>query len=165
MMIEVREMDSYEIDNVLSGRDYGHLACAKDEQPYIVPIHYVYDERSIYVYTTEGKKSEIIESNPQVCLQVEEVTSNEDWRSVIVFGKAEEIIEPKEREKAIRLIRSSNPTLTPALTVRWMDCWVRENREVIYRIVPKTMTGRMAVKPKTNAVLATPRSGGKMRVY
>lgn len=151
-MIEVREMDNHEIDNVLSGHDYGHLACSRDDQPYIVPIHYVYDEANIYIYTTEGKKTEIIDTNPQVCLQVEEVASAEDWRSVIVTGKAKQITDPKEREKAIRLIRASNPSLTPAISVRWMDCWVRENREVIYRITPKMMTGRKSRPSKTKTV-------------
>jgi len=155
-MIEVRELDKYEIDNVLSGRDYGHLACSLDDRPYIVPIHYVYDGSNIYIYTTEGKKYEIIRSNPHVCLQVEHVASNEDWQSVIVTGEAKQITKPKEREKAVRLIRSSNPSLTPAISVRWMDNWVRENREVIYCITPKTMTGRMSVKSKSHAVFAPP---------
>ena len=164
-MLEVRELDKYEIDNLLSGRDYGHLACSLDDQPYIVPVHYVYDGTNIFVYTTEGKKSEIIQSNPQICLQVEEVTSNEDWQSVIVFGSAKKITEPKQREKAIRLIRSSNPSLTPALSVRWMDCWVRENNEVVYRVTPRTMTGRTALKSRTKVVLARPGTNGKCRLH
>ena len=164
-MIEVREMDQFEIDNVISGRDYGHLACSQNDQPYVVPVHYVYDESRIYIYTTEGKKTEIIDSNPHVCLQVEEVTNGEDWRSVIVVGDASQITEPKEREKAIRLIRAGNPTLTPALSVRWMDCWVRENREVIYRITPTAMTGRMSVKAKTNAVFTRPSSKRRAQIY
>lgn len=153
-MIEVQEMDKYEIDNVLAGRDYGHLACSEDDRPYIVPIHYVYDGTRIYIYTTEGKKTDIIQSNPQVCLQVEEVVNGEDWRSVVVVGKAQQILEPKDREKAIRLVRSSNPSLTPAISIRWMDCWVRENREVVYSITPEIITGRKSVNAETTAGFA-----------
>jgi nitroimidazol reductase NimA-like FMN-containing flavoprotein (pyridoxamine 5'-phosphate oxidase superfamily) len=164
-MIEVREMDNYEIDNLLSGRDYGHLACCKDDRPYVVPVHYVYDGSDIFIYTTEGKKSEIIQSNPLVCLQVEDVVNGEDWRSIIIEGTAIEISKPKEREKAIRLIRASNPSLTPAVSVRWMDCWVRENREVIYRITPKIKTGRKSVASELKAVFAKPRANEQMRIY
>ena len=164
-MIEVRELSKYEIDSVLSARDYGHLACSRDGEPYIVPIHFVYDGSVFFIYTTEGKKYEIIRANPKVCLQVENVAGNEDWQSVIVTGIATEITEPKERERAIRLVRTSNPSLTPALSVRWMDCWVRENREVIYSITPETMTGRRSVPSKTNAVFARPHSEEKMRIF
>jgi len=164
-MIEVRELSKHEIDEVLSASNYGHLACSRDGEPYIVPIHFVYDGSVFFIYTTEGKKNEIIRANPKVCLQVENVASNEDWQSVIVNGIAAEVTEPKEREKAIRLVRSSNPSLTPALSIRWMDCWVRENREVIYLITPKITTGRKAVKAKTSAVFAKPGREAANRIY
>ena len=38
-----------------------------------------------------------------------------------------------------------NPSLTPAVSIHWMDNWVRENIEVIYRIVPVDMSGRASV--------------------
>ena len=83
-MIEVQEMVKREIEEVLARVGYGHLACVRDDRPYIVPIHYAYDKPDIYIYTTDGMKSEIIRENPHVCLQVEEVVDNNDWRSIIV---------------------------------------------------------------------------------
>ena len=85
-------------------------------------------------------------ANPEVCLQTEEVDSNDTWKSVIVIGDAEEIVDRDERESAMEVIRKRNPELTPAISVRWMDNWVRENIEVIFRIIPKTKTGRATVK-------------------
>lgn len=38
-----------------------------------------------------AKKSAILAENPKICLQVEEVTDNERWQSVILNGQAEEI--------------------------------------------------------------------------
>jgi len=159
-MIEVQVMSNKEIAEVLERVGYGHLACARNNRPYVVPIHYVYDGQSIYIYTTEGRKTEIISDNPQVCLQVEEVVDNDDWRSVIVHGEARKITDRKDLEKVIKLIRSTNPTLTPAISIRWMDMWIRENIEVVYRIIPEMMTGRYTVKVKISAAFAQPGKSG-----
>ena len=130
-----------------------------------MPIHYVYDKLKIYIYTTDGKKTDIIRDNPQVCLQVEEVIDNGDWRSVIVNGEAKQVTDREEREKAVKLIRSVNPTLTPAISIRWMDHWVRENIEVVYRIRPDTITGRSSVKVKISAAFAQPGNKGGSQIF
>jgi nitroimidazol reductase NimA-like FMN-containing flavoprotein (pyridoxamine 5'-phosphate oxidase superfamily) len=144
-MIEVRELDNNEITELLAHVGYGHLACSLHDQPYLVPIHYAYEAPNIYIYTTEGKKSEILEKNARICLQVEDVNSNTHWKSVIVTGVAERLIDQEKREAALKAIVAVNPTLTPAVSVHWMDDWVRENIEAIYVITPEAMTGRSSV--------------------
>lgn len=164
-MIEVQEMVNSEIEELLARVGYGHLACARDNRPYIVPIHYVYDKPDIYIYTTDGLKTEIIRANPYVCLQVEEIVDNDDWRSIIVNGDAEEITDRKEREEVVKLIRSTNPFLTPAISIRWMDNWIRENVEVVYRIKPHLITGRSTMKVKINAAFARSGSGRRSQIF
>lgn len=146
-MLQVRELSDTEIVEILSRVGYGHLACSRDDRPYVVPIHYAYSEGVVYLYTTEGKKVEIIRTNPHVCLQVEEVEDNQDWNSVIVEGTAEEITDSDQREKAIAMVVDVNPTLTPAVVVRWMDDWVRENIPVVYRVTVDFSSGRGTVDP------------------
>jgi nitroimidazol reductase NimA-like FMN-containing flavoprotein (pyridoxamine 5'-phosphate oxidase superfamily) len=141
-MIEVKELSDSEIVELLQRTGYGHLACSRDDEPYVVPVHFAYDEGEIYIYTTEGKKYEMIKVNPRVCLQAEEVADNQHWRSVIVDGEAIQIVDEKDREQAMELITAVNPTLTPAVSIHWMDSWVRENIEVIYRVHPLRMSGR-----------------------
>ena len=145
-MIEVKDMTSDEIEELLGRANYGHLGCASENHPYVLPIHFACDDRTIFVYTTEGKKSEMIDANPEICLQVEDVTDNENWASVIIIGDARRLESPVERESAYAAIAATNPTLTPALSFRWLDDWVRENKdiEVVYRIDRKTTTGRKA---------------------
>lgn len=145
-MLEVRDMTFGEIEVLLNRVRYGHLGCAKNNHPYVVPIHFACDDRSIYIYTTEGKKSDMIGANPEVCLQVEEVIDDENWSSVVVVGDVERLTDANDREKAFAAITAANPTLTPALSFRWVDKWVREQKdtEVIYRIDRKTITGRRA---------------------
>lgn len=158
-MIEVREMENDEISEVLARVGYGHLAVSLNDEPYVVPIQYVVDGPRIYFYTTEGKKSEILDVNPKACLQVEEVTDNEDWRSIVISGIAERVGDWKERERAFKLLWDANPSLTPAISIRWLDEWIRENREVVYRIEPATMTGRFTVKVKRRAAFVQPKAG------
>jgi len=155
-MNQVEEMSVEEIEEVLSRVGYGHLGCTLADRPYVVPIHYVFDKSIIYFYTTEGRKTEIIGRNPKVCVQVEEVTDNGDWRSVIAYGEAEKLNVEDEKLRALKLIVAANPTLTPALSIRWMDNWIRENREVVYRITPKLLTGRYSVKVQSKATFADP---------
>jgi len=148
-MIEIEEMRPNEAREVLGGLNYAHLAMAKDNIPYVVPVHYAFDGQDLFVYTTEGKKSDIIGINPEICLQAEDVEDNENWKSVIVSGKAEQITDEDARQKALDLILKINPNMTPAISIRWMDSWVRANIEVIYRIRPRSITGRQTIKRKT----------------
>lgn len=144
-MIEVRELGDNEIKELLSRVCYCHLGCTDGTEPYVVPVHYAYESPYIYVYTTEGKKSDILSRNPRVCLQIEEVKDNRDWKSVIVQGEAEQLFEEAQRTKALDAVLKVNPSLTPAVSIHWMDNWVRENIEVIYRIVPLELSGRAGV--------------------
>ena len=143
-MIEVQELSDGEILGVLKRQNYGHLACAKNNEPYVVPVHFAFHEGEIFIYTTEGKKSAIIDTNPRICLQAEEVTDNENWQSIIIDGVAERIRESVERHRILKIIAAINPTLTPAVSIHWMDNWVRENIEVVYRVKPTMMSGRRA---------------------
>ena len=156
-MIQVEDMRDSEIEGLLGRVNYGHLACARDNQPYVVPVHYAYDRPNIYIYTTEGMKAEIIRDNPRICLQVENVVDNTNWQSVIVMGEAEQITSLSEREEIVELIRSVNPTLTPAISIRWMDAWVRENVEVIFRITPASVTGRSGSTIKARGAGVSPK--------
>lgn len=130
---------------LLEAVGFGHLGFSADDRPYVVPIHFAVEEPFVYFFTTEGKKTEIIDQNPNVCLQVERVEDSHNWESVIVEGTAVILDQEAEKEKAMALILAKNPTLTPAFSIRWMDSWVRENISVVYQIVPATISGRKTI--------------------
>ena len=155
-MIEILEMSHTEIDALLARSRTAHLGCSQNDQPYVVPIFYVYQKPDIFIYTTAGLKSGIIAENPKVCLQVEEVDDDGAWQSVVVIGEAEQIVDPGEREKAIEIVRSVNPTLLPALAVKWSNDWMRKNVEVVYRIKINSVTGRLTSDIKIAAAGARP---------
>jgi nitroimidazol reductase NimA-like FMN-containing flavoprotein (pyridoxamine 5'-phosphate oxidase superfamily) len=117
---------------------------ARDDKPYVVPIHFAYEKPSIYFYTTEGLKTEMLDVNPEVCLQAEHIQEATNWESIIIRGKAKRLESEAQIDKAVEAIKDVNPRLVPAWSVRWMDGWVRSNVEAIYRIAISEMTGRRA---------------------
>jgi uncharacterized protein len=144
-MLQVEEMDADDSKILLKRVGYGHLGLVRENDPYVVPIHYAYEDPNIFIFTTEGKKTEIIKINPKVCLQVEELIDEKHWQSVIALGEAILLTDDDEVKHAMELILAKNPNLTPALSIRWMDQWIRSNIDIVYRITPTTITGRTTV--------------------
>jgi nitroimidazol reductase NimA-like FMN-containing flavoprotein (pyridoxamine 5'-phosphate oxidase superfamily) len=155
-MIEVEEMGAGEMRAMLGRLGYGHLGCARDNRPYVMPIHYAYENPDIYIFTTEGMKTEFIAANPEVCLQVEEVDDPTNWKSVIATGKAERLTDQGEIKRAMQSITKNNPTLTPALNKMWIDSWGRASHITLYRIHPDIISGRQTPPPGEARVQSAP---------
>ena len=141
-MLEIKEMSRGDALALLLRMGYGHLGCARDGHPYIVPMHYAFNVQDLYFLTTEGTKTEFIAANHEICFQVEEVTDVHHWRSVMLMGRAERITKPDEIESAIELISERNPTLTPVLNETKIGAWTRPNNIAVYRVSPEAIYGR-----------------------
>ncbi len=93
---------------VLNKGEYGVLSTVgADNYPYGVPVNYVYHNESIYFHcATVGHKIDNIENNSNVsfCVvcdtEVLPAQFNTKFRSVILFGKAKEVVD-KEKEEAL----------------------------------------------------------------
>jgi uncharacterized protein len=144
-MVKVGDMTPEEMQAMLDSASFGHLGCAREGRPYVVPMNYAYDAPDVYFFTTEGMKTEYIEQNPNVCFQVEEVQDPTRWRSVVVIGRAERLTLQDEMEHAMQLITRRNPTLTPAINATQIDAWGRSNTIALYRIRPDIVDGRQTV--------------------
>jgi nitroimidazol reductase NimA-like FMN-containing flavoprotein (pyridoxamine 5'-phosphate oxidase superfamily) len=141
-MIEVREMSRDEIGRLLGRMWYGHLGCARDGHPYVVPMCYAYEAPELFFFTTEGTKTEFIAANHEVCFQIEEVLDGRNWQSVMLTGRAELLTDPAEVERAMLLVSERNPTLTPAINRTKIGAWTRLNRIALYRLRPDAVYGR-----------------------
>jgi uncharacterized protein len=144
-MLEIGEMSRDESAALLARAPYGHLGCARDGHPYVVPMHYACDGRDIYFLTTEGTKTEFIAANREVCFQVEEVEDALHWQSVMVTGRAERLSAPEELERAMRLLAERNPALAPALNRTKIGPWTRLGHVAVYRVRPAAVYGRKTV--------------------
>jgi hypothetical protein len=87
----ILEMSSREIQEFVVGQKVGRVGCHADGETYVVPVIYAWDADCIYVYTTEGKKVEMMRRDPRVCFEIDEYQVNGSWRSVIVQGTYEEL--------------------------------------------------------------------------
>jgi uncharacterized protein len=142
-MLDIDEMSSKEIYELLRKIGYGHLGFIHEGKPYVMPMHYYLEHEDIYMFTTEGMKTHDIDASPEICLQVEEVINDPlHWRSVIVSGQAKRLTEKPEIERVRKLIKEINPTLSPALNRTWIDSWGRAEVVAIYRVYPSEMSGR-----------------------
>lgn len=75
----------------LAGKRFGRIACAKKSQPYITPFNFAYHNLHIYSFGTVGRKIEWLRASPLACVQVDEIANPQEWTSVIVFGRYEEL--------------------------------------------------------------------------
>lgn len=144
-MLRVEDMSPADMHALLQRENFGHLGCSRDGRPYVVPMNYAYDGKELYFFTTEGMKTQFIEANPQVCLQVEEVTDSSHWRSVMVIGRAERLTASDDTQRAMQLIVERNPSLTPAISATQLDTWGRAVDIALYRIKPELIDGRKTV--------------------
>lgn len=144
-MLKVEDMSPAEMHALLQRESFGHLGCARDGRPYVVPMNYAYDGKELFFFTTQGMKTQYIQANPQVCLQVEEVTDSSHWRSVMVIGRADEVTDKEDMQRAMQLITARNPSLTPAISATQLDTWGRAVDIAIYRITPELIDGRKTV--------------------
>jgi nitroimidazol reductase NimA-like FMN-containing flavoprotein (pyridoxamine 5'-phosphate oxidase superfamily) len=105
----IHNMTEAECRHALGTASVGRLACARDNQPYVVPIYFAYDEHYLYAISTLGQKIDWMRANPLVCIEVDNITSHDEWMSVIVLGRYEELPDLPEfklaREQALYLLQ------------------------------------------------------------
>ena len=89
------------------------LACISNDEPYVVPVNYVFDGENVLVHSLPGRKIEAMRANPRVCLQVDEIEDEFGWKSVLAFGTYEEITNGSERARAMHTLLARFPKLTP----------------------------------------------------
>jgi hypothetical protein len=128
-------MPPAEMHALLQSANFGHLGCAHRGRPYVLPMHYAYDGKELYFFTTQGMKTQFMNGNPEVCLQVEQVTDSSHWRSVMVVGRAEKLTDRGEVERAMKQITERDPSLTSTLHATQPDV-------ALYRIQPELIDGR-----------------------
>ncbi|MEW6239394.1 MAG: pyridoxamine 5'-phosphate oxidase family protein [Chloroflexota bacterium] len=104
----------------------GHIATARDGQPFLNPSTFWFDEenhRIIFHSNIAGRVRSNIETNPKVCLEASELGKmlpsnialefSLQYRSAMVFGAARVIEDPEEKRAALYgLIQKYFPKMT-----------------------------------------------------
>lgn len=102
----IHEMTERECREMLGRTNLARLACARNNQPYIVPIHVDLDGEFLYGYATLGQKIEWMRENPLVCVEMDELVTHGQWASVVAFGRYEELPHVPEFEGSRRVAAS-----------------------------------------------------------
>jgi hypothetical protein len=99
----ILEMSPSEIDEFVLSQKVGRVGCHVGGETYVVPVIFGWDGNCIYVYTTEGKKVDMMRENQRVCFEIDEYLTSGGWRSVIAQGVFEEL-EGDDAGRALQII-------------------------------------------------------------
>jgi uncharacterized protein len=141
-VLDIDEMGQAEIHELLHKVGYGHLGFIHEGKPCMMPMHYYLENSDIYLFTTVGMKTHDMDTDPDICLQVEELHGSKHWRSAIVMGQAKHVTEQREIDRVMALAKQRDSTLSPAVNRTWTDSWRRAEVLSIYRIESGEMSGR-----------------------
>lgn len=147
----IHEMPPHECRQMLARTSLARLACARHNQPYIVPIHVDLEGGFLYGFATMGQKIEWMRENPLVCVEMDELTSRAQWATLIVFGKYEELPKTPDHQAA----RDVAEKLFQQHPMWWEPASVpvdsaTQRLPIVFRISVDRVTGRYA-KPANPA--------------
>lgn len=144
----IHEMTDDECRSALQKASVGRLGSARDNRPYVVPTYFAFDGKHLYGFTTVGQKIEWMRTNPQICLEIDERISHNQWMSVIVFGRYEELPDEPQyaaaRMKAHQLLRRRAMWWEPAYMSDAHRNRSHSILPVFYRMQIERMTGHRA---------------------
>jgi len=135
-------------EHVLRRELTGRIGCSAAGKVYIIPVTYVFDDKFIYAHSKEGLKIRMMRRNPKVCFEVESRETMRDWRTVILWGRYEEIKSVSQQKKALKILNDHllpfllSESLRPAGYADAPRQVERERKPVIYRISIDEITGR-----------------------
>lgn len=156
----IHELSEAECRHVLRRANVGRLACAHDNQPYVVPINYASDGAYIYGFSTVGQKIEWMRSNPSVCFEIDEIVSDNQWVSIVVFGRYEELPDTPKFENA----RAQTYRFLQKRVMWWEPAYISQSHRdqphsltpVFYRIHIEKISGHRATSEKEEVAVPVP---------
>src|SRR5208283_5223903 len=143
----MKEMTEEECIASLTGPTLGRLACSLADQPYVVPLYFVYENGFFYALSTLGQKVDWVRANPKVCVQIDHIESDKQWVSVVATGTFEELREPQytdEREHARKLLHTRPLWWQVPFAERQLKSEAELIPPIIFRIRVQAMSGLRA---------------------
>ncbi|MBU2927909.1 pyridoxamine 5'-phosphate oxidase family protein [Winogradskyella psychrotolerans] len=82
----IKSLNIEECELVLSLNYIGHLAYIYKDKPFVVPVTYFYANNRIICYSGDGHKVNALRLHNAAALEVAEITSIDNWKSVVAHG-------------------------------------------------------------------------------
>ena len=152
----IKKLETSECTELLNNNYIGHLAFIAHKEPHVIPITYYYDQanNTIIGYSAEGHKIEAMRKNDIVSLEVEEIKSVNNWRSVQVHGMFEELqgIDAKyllhEFAQNVKKIITRKEGSHPEFISEFSSKLSEQGIPIVYRININEITGKFREAPK-----------------
>jgi uncharacterized protein len=160
----IHEMSVAECHSALRKATIGRLGCALNNQPYVVPVNFAFDGTYLYGFTTLGQKVEWLRNNPLVCFEVDEITGQNDWMSIILFGSYQELPDKVEYAEA----RMKAYAVLHKRVVWWEPAYISQQHRdhphsltpIFYRIHINKITGHRATSKEPQTIDLPPSKRG-----
>ncbi|NNE97900.1 MAG: pyridoxamine 5'-phosphate oxidase family protein [Pyrinomonadaceae bacterium] len=145
---------------ILEQNRTARLACSFNDQPYIVPITFVFDGNDcLYALSAVGRKIKWMRENPLVCLELDKIENQYDWTSLVIFGRYQELPDSPEfraeRDLAHKLLSKYPMWWQPALDAEHLREEITE-KPIYFRIHIEDITGQRDKSREWDAYLDTP---------
>jgi nitroimidazol reductase NimA-like FMN-containing flavoprotein (pyridoxamine 5'-phosphate oxidase superfamily) len=145
----LKDLTQAECFAVLEQARFGHLACCKDNQPYVVPIYFAYAKGAIYSFSMPGRKVDWMRMNENVCLQIDQRSAGRGWTSVVVDGRFEEFPDTdlwrSERLHAWSLLQKHSDWWEIGALKPQAQPTDSASEHIFYGIFVRSVTGRTAL--------------------
>ena len=114
-MEKMFSQDKEKIEEVLKEALFCHVAFSADDQPYLLPLSFGYENQTLYFHCgLEGKKMDMLAKNPQVAFAIETNVELKEaptsckysmlYKSVIGKGKASLLEDLQEKAKGLDIV-------------------------------------------------------------
>ncbi len=150
----IGKLTNEQIEEVLVKNVFGHIGCNDGYNTYVYPLNYMYNGKHIICHSPAGSKIQIMRQNKRVCFQVDDVKNFITWKSVMVLGEYQELVEERDRYDAMKEfvdrmlhIKIKETVLIPGLAEEIANSNMKGNaRPVFYRIIIDEKNGRYEVE-------------------
>ena len=146
----IRELTRQASLDLLARNHLGRLACARGNQPYVFPMFFACHDNSLYCASKIGQKIEWMRENPLVAVEVDEIDSAQQWASVMVQGRYEELADAPEtgdrRQLAWSLLQKRKLWWEPGYVKTILGGTKRPMTPVYFRVRIEQVTGHRATK-------------------
>lgn len=151
-MLYTKDLNQEECREFLQSSNFGRIACSKNDQPYIVPFNFAFDgKHHLYAFSTLGQKILWMRDNPLVCVEVEKITHEDNWTTVIVFGQYEEVTEKADLKEFSRELLANRPKWWKPAYLAGSHRQEFEEKPVYFRVSIEKITGRMVFSAELEA--------------
>ena len=133
------EMTPDECRDVLEAGRVAHIAQIDGDEPYVTPMSFVVLGGDLLFRTGTGRRLAALRSDPRVCVEVSRPREDAGWESVLVWGQARLVDDPRLEAEAVAALLAKYHTES---ALGFSAPAVYPEERPVVAITPEKITGR-----------------------